>query len=134
MNHWLEREPLIPIGTNSRALRKQNTRRWRNKIRKQPRKKENQFKLVSKIVIKTNLLIFPSPLFPMIRQFKGIFSIASHIFSRGSPQYIFKRTTTCPHFTILVNSIIWHDNNIIEKTRDCMELIKQTHVIYSDSL
>lgn len=32
------------------------------------------------------LLTLPSPLLPITRQLKGILSIASHIFSRGSPQ------------------------------------------------
>lgn len=41
------------------------------------------------------LLSLPRPLFPMIRQLRGILSMASHIFSRGSPQQIFKSTMIC---------------------------------------
>lgn len=54
-------------------------------------------KIRSSILMKSNLLSLPSPLFPITRQLRGIWSIASHIFSRGSPQKIFITTTICPH-------------------------------------
>ena len=47
------------------------------------------------------LLSLPNPLFPIIRQLRGILSIASHIFSRGSPQWIFLTATICSHLTKL---------------------------------
>ena len=45
------------------------------------------------------LLRPPRPRLPMTRLERGICSAASHIFSRGSPQYIFITTVICSCFT-----------------------------------